>query len=153
MEVVENTLDEPLDAVLARPLFCYLGTVSKSGDPRVSPLWYLWEDETIWIIADTDRSYTPRVGANPRTALAVVDFDVETGRVVHIGMRGRATVDPLDPERVDRLLARYLGPDTTDWDEGFRDLDPGRWRFIRFSPATVVARDQSFTPSLGPNRA
>lgn len=148
MEVVENTLEESLDAVLAKPLFCFLGMVSAAGDPRVSPLWYLWEDEAIWIIADSERTYTTRVERHPTTAVAIVDFEVETGRVVHIGMRGEAEVTPLDRDRVHRLLRRYLGPDESAWDPGFHDLSEDRWRFIRFRPATVVARDQSYTPSL-----
>lgn len=148
MEIVENTLTEPLDAVLAKPLFCFLGMVSDAGHPRISPLWYLWEAEAIWIIADRDRTYTTRVANHPRTAVAIVDFDVETGRVVHVGMRGEATLEPLDDDRVERLLTRYLGEDTSEWDDAFHDLSPDRWQFIRFTPETVVARDQSFTPSL-----
>lgn len=148
MEVVENTLSDPLDQVLAQPMFCFLAMVSEAGDPRISPLWYLWEDDAIWIIADRDRTYTTRVANHPETAVAVVDFDVETGRVVHIGMRGEAALEPLEDTRVERLLQRYLGAETEAWDEGFHDLSHDRWQFIRFTPRTVVARDQSFTPSL-----
>lgn len=148
MDIVENTLDEPLDAVLKQPLFCFLGSVSREGEPRISPLWYLWEDDSIWIIADSQSTYTTRVERHPRTAVAIVDFDVHTGRVVHIGMRGNATLLALDQDRVDRLLTRYLGPEKSAWDPAFIDLDPDRWEFIRFDPETVVARDQSFTPSL-----
>ena len=50
MEIVEDTLDAKLEDFLARPLFCHLGTLSEDG-PRVSPLWFLWEDGAIWIIA------------------------------------------------------------------------------------------------------
>jgi predicted pyridoxine 5'-phosphate oxidase superfamily flavin-nucleotide-binding protein len=53
MEIIENTLPVELAEFLERPLFCFLGTISAEGEPRVSPLWYLWEDERIWIIADT----------------------------------------------------------------------------------------------------
>jgi len=149
MEVLEKTLEVPLEEFLDRPLFCFLAQVSSDGEPRVSPLWYLWEDERIWIIADTvERSYTTRVEQRPRTALAVVDFEVTTGRVEHVGMRGRAELTPLDEDRVYRLLRRYLGEDTDEWDPGFVGLDHDRWSFIEFEPDTVVARDQSFSPSL-----
>lgn len=148
MEFVENTLQEPVDDVLAKPLFCFLGTVSRDGDPRISPLWYLWEDDSIWIIADSDRTYTTRIDRHPPAALAVVDFEVTTGRVVHIGMRGQGRLVPLEQDRVDRLLRRYLGAQKESWDPAFIDLDPDRWQFIRFDPETIVARDQSFSPSL-----
>jgi hypothetical protein len=148
MEVVENALDVPIDEVLAEPLFCFLGTATPDGHPRVSPLWYLWEDEAIWILGDTEgKSYTTRVVDHPKTALAIVDFDVDTGRVRHVGMRGHATLEPLDDDRVYRLLRRYLGDDREAWDERFAHLDPDRWSFVRVVPGTVVARDQSFVPS------
>lgn len=144
MELLENTLEVELDEFLARPLFCHLSTVSKAGDPRVSPLWFLWEDGMIWIIADSEKSYPERVAEDPRTAIAIVDFDRQTGRVEHVGFRGRATIGAFDPERAERLLSRYLGEDQQQWDEGFVGLSEERWRFIRFEPETVVARDQSY---------
>lgn len=149
MEVLEDTLAVALADFLDRPLFCFLGTATTGGDPRVSPLWFLWEDERVWILGDTEgKSYPGRVEAEPETALAVVDFDVQTGRVEHVGMRGTATLEPLEADRTNRLLTKYLGPDRDDWDERFLGLDAERWKFVCLSPETVVARDQSFSPSL-----
>lgn len=149
MRIVENTLEEGIERVLDRPLFCFLGTATPEGIPRVSPLWFLWEDECVWIIADTvEKSYATRVERTPETAAGIVDFEPTSGRVYHVGMRGRSTIEPMDDGRADRLLARYLGPDREAWDERFVDIDPERWGLIRFEPETVVARDQSFSPSL-----
>ncbi len=150
MRIVENTMGEGIDAVLDRPLFCFLGTATPEGAPRVSPLWFLWEAECIWIIADTvEKSYTKRVRERPETALAVVDFDPTEGLVRHVGMRGESDIVPLDRDRVHRLLEGYLGPDREAWDPMFHDLDADRWGLIRFEPETVVARDQSYAGSLG----
>lgn len=148
MDVVENTLDVSLDTFLEQPLFCFLSTLSLDGFPRISPLWYLWEDERIWIIGDSEKTYKKRIEHHPQTSIAVVDFDVFSGRVHHVGMRGNAEIVPFDGDRVYRLLRRYLGEDTDAWNSRFVDLDPERWRFLRFEPETVVARDQSFSPSL-----
>ncbi|WP_119813810.1 hypothetical protein [Halalkaliarchaeum desulfuricum] len=91
------------------------------------------------------KSYPVRVEHNPRTAIAIVDFDPATGLVQHVGMRGAATLEGLDEQRVERLLGKYLGDDQTGWDERFTGpWDETRWRFIRFEPDTVVARDQSY---------
>lgn len=148
MELLEDTLDDSLEAFLDRPLFCFLAQVA-DGEPRVSPLWYLWENGRLWCLGDTaEKSYTTRVEHTPETAVAVVDFEVRTGRVEHVGMRGRAELSPLDDDRARRLLRRYLGEDPAAWDPRFVDLDPDRWSFVEFTPETVVARDQSFTPSL-----
>jgi nitroimidazol reductase NimA-like FMN-containing flavoprotein (pyridoxamine 5'-phosphate oxidase superfamily) len=151
MEIRENTLDVTLETFLDRPLFCFLGTVP-DGDPRISPLWFLWEDETVWIIGDRRKTYPERIERHPETALAVVDFDRTTGAVQHVGMRGRATVEPHDPARADRLLSRYLGPDSDEWDDPFFG-DPYEWGdemvTVRFTPRTVVAHDQSYVPAPG----
>ncbi|SDJ19464.1 hypothetical protein SAMN05216226_10171 [Halovenus aranensis] len=150
MEIVEDSLSVPVECFLDRPLFCFLGQVT-DRKPRISPLWYLWEDERLWCIGDTvGKSYMERVVNNPETTVAVVDFDVETGRVEHVGMRGHAAVTPLTDDRLFRLLRRYLGEETDEWDPRFADLDGDRWSFIEFTPETVVARDQSFAPSLDP---
>lgn len=143
MEIVENTLESDLESALERPLFCYLAQAIDAG-PRLSPLWFLWEDEALWIIARTDRSYLERTKRRPQTAVAIVDFDRRTGRVEHIGMRGTASVEPYDPDRAQRLLAKYLGDERSEWPDGFVGLSPDDYRLIRFDPETVVARDQSY---------
>ena len=142
MEIVENYLPVDIDAFLSRPLFCFLSQRGDGG-ARVSPLWYLWdpEAETCWMVAQlAGRSYPERVRQYPDSALAVVDFDPYAGRVGHVGMRGRASLEPWDDAVADRLLRRYLGPDRSAWDEGFRGLDGDGYRLLRFDPATVVAR-------------
>jgi hypothetical protein len=144
MELVENTLDIPLEEFLARPLFSFFAQRSGEG-PRLSPLWYLWEDESLWHVARLDgRSYPDRVREYPETAVAVVDFDPVTGRVEHVGMRGRAALEPYDEARADRLFQRYLGADPADWPEMFVSFDTRDYRLIRVAPETVVARDQSY---------
>lgn len=149
MDIVENTLDVGIETFLERSLFCFLGTV-EAGDPRVSPLWFLWEDGAVWIVANEEKTYPERVEARPETALAVVDFERATGRVQHVGMRGTATVEPHDPERAIRLLKPYLGPHPEEWDQD-RFPDPHEWGaemvMVEFVPGTVVARDQSYAPS------
>lgn len=152
MELVENTMDVSLDTFLERPLFCFVATTSETGEPRVSPLWYLWEGDSLWLLGDAvGRSYVDRLERTTSAAVAIVDFDVTTGRVQHVGMRGVPTVEPLDEERLQRQLSRYLGDDPDEWDERFRELDPARWRYVRIEPETVVMRDQSFAPSLAPS--
>lgn len=151
MEVIENTLDADVETFLQRPLFCFLATTDE-GAPRVSPLWFRWEDGAVWIIGDTRKTYPRRIERQPETALAIVDFDRSTGRVQHVGMRGRASVEPHDPERAERLLTGYLGSDREGWDEA-RFGDPHEWGeemvLLRFVPGTVVARDQSYAPAPG----
>jgi hypothetical protein len=149
MELVENTLDVELDAFLDRPLFCFLAQESESG-ARVSPLWFRWEDETLWNVARLEgRSYPDRVREFPRSAAAVVDFDPPTGRVEHVGMRGVARLEPYDEALAGRLFEKYLGEDRTDWPEMFVEFDTSGYRLLALEPETIVARDQSYPAPAG----
>jgi nitroimidazol reductase NimA-like FMN-containing flavoprotein (pyridoxamine 5'-phosphate oxidase superfamily) len=134
-----------LDEFLARPLFAHLATVTDEG-PRDSPVWFLWEEEAIWILGSrrTD-TFPARLERDPRCAVGIVDFDPGRGLVQHVGVRGRATIEAFDPDRARRLLARYLGSAGDSWDRRFRDTlsDPDNL-FVRVVPETVVARDVSY---------
>jgi hypothetical protein len=144
MEVIENTPEVAVDDVLDRPLFAFLAQTPPDG-LRVSPLGFLWKDGVVWHIARTGgRSYPERVRRDSRTALAVVDFDPAAGRVEHVGIRVEASLEPYDPDRAGRLLAKYLGPDRRQWPDRFSGLDADGYRLVRVDPATAVARDQSY---------
>jgi hypothetical protein len=150
MDVDENTLGASLEAFLSRPLFGHLATRAPEG-PRESPVWYLWEDEAAWILGDvaTDTFPSP-IAREPACALGVVDYDAERGLVQHVGVRGKGSVEPFDPDLAERLLARYLGPDRDDWDPRFSEYvaDPTETALlVRVDPGTVVARDQSYAPA------
>jgi nitroimidazol reductase NimA-like FMN-containing flavoprotein (pyridoxamine 5'-phosphate oxidase superfamily) len=145
MHVVENTLDCAIDTFLDRPLFAFLGQVA-DGDPRVSPLWFLWEDDRLWHIAQLDgRSYPERIRRDSRVAVGIVDFEPESGRVEHVGIRGEASLRDYDRDRADRLLAKYLGDDRDDWPERFAAVGADGFALIEIDPETVVARDQSYS--------
>ena len=149
MHVVEDTLDTDLETFLARPLFAHLSTVDGT-DPRESPVWFLWEEDALWVVGDSEAdSFPVRVEADPRCAVGIVDYDRGTGRVEHVGFRGRATVEPFDPERVTRLLRRYLGPNEARWDARFSGaLERSTSVLLRFVPETAVLRDQSYAPAF-----
>ena len=138
-----------LNDLLARPMFAHLATGSASG-PRESPVWFLWEDEEIWIIGNNQTdSFPKRIELEPRCAVGIVNFDVASGTVQHAGFRGRAHFEPHDRDRMVRLLSRYLG-EVGEWDERFvKILDDPDYTFIRFVPETVVVRDQSYQVRSG----
>jgi hypothetical protein len=139
-----------LEEFLSHPLFGFFSTASELG-PRVSPVWFLWEDAAIWIIGNRKTDTFPgRVESEPRAAIAFVDFDASSGLVHHVGMRGRASVEDWNKERAKRILRRYLGPDEEHWDrERFVEPlgDPDNL-LVRFTPEIVVARDQSYRAPL-----
>ena len=133
-----------MNEILSRPLFAHLATDSEDG-PRESPVWFLWEQGALWIIGNhlTD-SFPKRLEREPRCAVGIVDYDVATGLVQHVGFRGRARLEAHDEERMKRLLHRYMG-EIESWDTRFVEiLDDTNYIFIRFEPETAVVRDQSY---------
>lgn len=134
-----------LDEILARPLFAHLATASESG-VRESPVWFLWEDEAVWIIGNYKTDTFPgRIESEPRCALGIVDFERASGLVQHVGFRGRARLLPHDAERLQRLLSRYLGARLEGWDKRFVEiLGDTDYVFVCFEPETAVVRDQSY---------
>ena len=140
----ENDAGRLLDELLARPLFAHLATISELG-PCESPVWFLWEDESLWIIGNkqTD-SFPKRIELEPRCAIGIVDFDVSSGMVQHVGFRGQAHLQAHNRDRMMRLLRRYLG-EVGQWDTRFvKLLDDPNYAFVKFVPETVVVRDQSY---------
>lgn len=135
------------ETLLSRPLMVVLATTCAEG-PRNAPMWYLWEDGALWMPSDTGTSTVRRIADDPRVAAEIVEFDREDGVLLHLGLRGRAEVLAMEPDRFRRLLARYLGPDEATWNPWFIDKiaridDPdGRW--IRLSPDSIFTNNVSF---------
>jgi nitroimidazol reductase NimA-like FMN-containing flavoprotein (pyridoxamine 5'-phosphate oxidase superfamily) len=149
MEVIEDTLSESIDAFLEKPLFAHLATASTAG-PRESPVWFLWEDGAIWVISEEGDSFPGRIERDPRCAIGIVEFRRTEALVRHVGIRGRGRIEALDLDRAKRLLIRYLGSDRDAWDPMFEGVlaEPEEYLFVRIEPETIVARDQSYGPSL-----
>lgn len=105
-----------------------------------------WDKGCLWIIGTPLDRFPSRITKNPKCAIGIVDFDLESGKVLHAGFRGKTVVKPFDKGIAIRLLTRYLGRNEATWDPRFRNLDD-RNVLICFKPETVVVRDQSFLPA------
>jgi nitroimidazol reductase NimA-like FMN-containing flavoprotein (pyridoxamine 5'-phosphate oxidase superfamily) len=139
--------DFDIDEFLAQPLTARLATAR----PAVRPVWYVWEEERFWILAGPWNNLPADVAADPNVAVVVDTCDVVTGACLQVTARGRAALTPYDPARARRKLERYLGSDIEAWDHRFRMYlsDSPDAQLLMIVPATLNARDLSFTPSLG----
>ena len=135
------------DALLALPLMATLATLSGEG-PRNAPVWFLHEDAAVWMLGHAGSSSVRRLGVDPRCAVEIVHYDNPNGILAHLGLRGRATVEPMSPPRFRRLLAKYLGPDETTWNPWFIDgvarIDDPDGRLIRLAPESVFTNNVSY---------
>jgi len=153
MNIVERSVSAgdravfDLEEFLSRPLYAHLAHNSDRG-PRESPVWFHWDGRAVWIIGGT--SFPANLKRDPRCALGIVDWDPATGLSHHVGMRGQAEVLPFDRAMAKTIFRRYFGPDEGDWDPRFDYAATGEesgLTMVRFTPETVVVRDQSYKPT------
>lgn len=142
-------MPRPFDpsSVLSLPLMANLATVSADGAPRNAPVWFDWGDGEIWMLGSKDGASVQRIELNADVAVEVVDYDNPEGILRHVGLRGTARIEPMDPARFRRLLRRYLGPDET-WNAWFIEtvacIDDPDGRMIRLRPDSVFTNDVSY---------
>ncbi|WP_127521050.1 pyridoxamine 5'-phosphate oxidase family protein [Mesorhizobium sp. Z1-4] len=133
--------------LLDLPLMANLATSEVDG-PRNSPVWYMWEDDALWMLGSNQGSAVRRLREDPRCAVEIVRYDNEAGILMHLGFRGRATVEPNSPARFRRLLARYLGPDEAGWNPWFIEniarIESAAGRFVRLVPETTFTNNVSY---------
>lgn len=134
------------DLILQMPLMANLATSDPDG-PRNAPVWFLWEQATLWMPATATGSSVRRLQQDPRCAVEIVHYDNAAGILAHLGFRGTAAVVPMDAGLFRRLLARYLGPDPSAWNPWFIDniaaLDDPEGRLIRFLPDSTFTNNVS----------
>jgi PPOX class probable F420-dependent enzyme len=111
-------------ALLARPILGRLATASREGQPHVVPVWFLWEDDLLWISSYSSTRKVMDLEQNPKCAL-VVDLEKAVDGLSAVMFEGRAELISTPPEairqRIERIYAKYLGP------EGLLEPDPQSW--------------------------
>lgn len=135
------------EQVLSRPLMANLATVTATGEPRNAPVWFAWESAALWMLSDVSSSSAERIAVNPNVAVEIVDYDNAAGVLRHLGMRGRATVEPMNTALFRRLLQRYLGAERTQnpwFIQNIARVDDPDGRLIRLVPSSVFTNDVSY---------
>ncbi|AEF42666.1 pyridoxamine 5'-phosphate oxidase family protein [Hoyosella subflava] len=130
-----------LDVYLAAERTCRVATVSKSG-PHVTPLWFVWDGECLWLYSLTRSLRWADMQRDPRIAVVVDDgHDYTelrgaelTGSVSQIGEAPRTgeSVDELvEPEKL--FARKYFGIDEFPHD--------GRHAWLRLRPDAIRSWD------------
>lgn len=124
-----------------------LSTLSPEG-PRNAPVWFIWEEGALWMLGSVSSRSVLRLEADARCAVEIVRFDNSGGVLLHLGLRGRASVEAADPARFRRLLARYLGADEAAWNpwfvESIAEVDDPSNRWIRLVPDSTFTNNVSY---------
>jgi nitroimidazol reductase NimA-like FMN-containing flavoprotein (pyridoxamine 5'-phosphate oxidase superfamily) len=84
-----------------------LACLDREGGPHVLSLWYLWQDDAIWLATRPDAWVVERLRADPRCG-----FEIAGDAPPYRGLRGKGRAELL-PERGEAMLGalidRYLG--------------------------------------------
>lgn len=136
--------DFDIEIVLKKPLMAHLSTIDK-GEPRDSPVWFLWEDACLWIFGTNEDSFVKRLTKEPRCAVGIVDFDLNKGILQHVGIRGVAQLHKVQKQRLSHFIGKYLGANKTDHNAWFiaNIVEPLNV-MVQIIPKSVVAKDVSF---------
>lgn len=145
MEIIETSESIDFNEFMTRPLFAHLSTMSDQG-PVDSPVWCMWEDDCIWINTDiVNDSFGKRLTSDNRCAIGIIDYDNNTGKLHHVGFRGKAEVVNFDAMIGARIFTKYLGSAQDTWPPWFQQfLNDQNARLVKFTPKTVVIRDLSY---------
>lgn len=98
---------EPVKKFLEKPNLAVLATISPSGRPQATPVWFLLDGDEILMNTSQGRAKLRNVQADPRVAVTIYDKD---NPYLYVQVRGRVTIDPKSGARdIDRLSQRYRG--------------------------------------------
>ncbi len=100
---------EEIGSFLSEPRIGHLVTVRAAGTPHVAPVWFLWDDDRVWVIADTAAVKIRNIRKNPAVALSVATPERPFAYVI---VEGQASVTRVGLEAmVNRLCVKYDGPE------------------------------------------
>ncbi len=109
---------------LNKRLIGRLATVSSSGQPHVVPVWFLWENNSIWISSYRSTRKVIDLEHNHKCAL-VVDVENESNGLTAVMLEGISEIVIKPPDEVkiivERIYKKYLGA------EGILEPDPQTW--------------------------
>lgn len=84
----------------------WLTTVSSSGQPQTSPVWFLWDGEGFLIYSLAGTARVRNIERSPRVSLNL-DGDGQGGSVVTIEGRARLDYEAPESNRVPEYSAKY----------------------------------------------
>ncbi|MBL7630556.1 pyridoxamine 5'-phosphate oxidase family protein [Frankia sp. CN6] len=136
---------EEVDALLTEQQVCRVATLTASGSPHVSPLWYVWDGTALWLYSIVRSQRWADVLRDPRAAV-VVDAGGDFGELHGVELRGRfeqvgetpRTGKTDEPELAtpERLFAgKYIAnPDGSMYHDG-------RHAWLRLVPEKIASWD------------
>ncbi len=121
----QNDRQERLSTFLNTPLLlARIATVTPGGHPHVVPVWYLWDQGSVWISSFASTRHVHNLQVDPRCTILIDEAPSgEENRGVIFSGRAELVSEPRDfvEAQTEKIYTRYLGPD------GVKKPDPQSW--------------------------
>ncbi len=130
----DTSKEDQINTFLQEPVLARLGTANLgSCQPHVTPVWFLWDGESVWISAFNSTRKVKELTRNPLCSVLIDETNAE-GKTRAVLLEGEAELisEPreLVAEMSAKIYLRYLGP------EGVLAPDPQSW--IKDPENTIV---------------
>lgn len=134
--------DEQRDAYLAEQRVARVGSLSADGAPHVTPLWFGWDGECLWLYSIVRAQRWADLVRDPRVSI-VVDSGVEyldlqgveiSGTAEVVGEAPRTGADNPELVEIEGIFARkYMG--------GEQMFHDGGHAWLRITPSKISSWD------------
>ncbi len=111
------TREEIDDFLDRRGVLMRIATVDASGDPHVTPIWFLYEEGRIWFTPREHSAWRQHILAHPRIAVTIDEEGAPARKVI---VEGEAELvhdlgeDDARRDRYRRISERYTSPEGAD---------------------------------------
>ncbi len=139
-EIAKTT--QPLVAeLLQQPVLARLGTANpKTLQPHVVPVWFGWEQDTLYISAFTSTRKVKDLLRNPRCSVLIEPKDAAQSKIQGVLLEGTCEMiaeQPAVAQKAEWIYIKYMG------EEGAKAPEPQSWltdpesRIIKLIPSKV----------------
>lgn len=124
-----------IEARLGREMTIWISTVRRDGRPHLTPVWFIFLEEKIFIAIGVDTQKFANLRQNQQVALALPDAD----SVVIIEGEAHAA----NRQAVDKLGEYFFHK--YEWD--FRYDETADWRLVEITPHKILAWGDGYDES------
>ncbi len=124
-----------------------IATVKPDNSPHVTPVWYLWENNQLWMTIPKDSVKARNIRQNNKVAVTI-DTDKAPSKAVII--EGTTKIEKLTNEmerKIDRrMAAKYVKPEYLDEYIEWDSAQGVEYICIRICPKKIISWDGSKIP-------
>jgi hypothetical protein len=133
--------DEERDAFLASARTCRVATVGGDGAPHVTPLWFAWDGESLWLTSLVKSQRWTDLERDERISV-VVDAGTDYTELRGVEIRGKA-VPVGEVPRIGEPAPELEGPERLFADKytGGSTGHDGRHAWLRVVPEKITSWD------------